>query len=205
MKRAVAALVVLALVGCQTEPYRDYANALAAIAQAKASVQIAQAAALKELAYQGDATSKTVAIIMLGLGGGGAGGGQQYQNPAPPQNEALQWAQVLLPTVATLGLGYWGYRLGVHQSDNSANVSIAGYGAMQGIAQSGFNAVGQFKPIPFDWSKLPVTNQTTTTTTNNIDNRDGNVIVGTGQISQDNSPVVVVPPVVQVVPVVVNP
>lgn len=198
MKKPCLTILTICLTGCQTTSYEQYAIAMARIAEAKASVQREQAQALIALAHGGDATSKTVAVIMLGLGaGGGVNGGGQYPTVQPPQNEALQWAQVLLPTVATLGLGYWGYKLGTHQSDNAADVSIAGYNAMFGIANSGFNTVATFKPVPFDWSKLPPT----TTTTNNISNRDGNVIVGTGEIAQDNSPVVVVPPVVQIVPV----
>jgi hypothetical protein len=122
----------------------------------------------------------------------------------PPQNEALQWMQVLLPTVATLGLGYWGYRLGVHQSDNQANTTIASY-----------NAFTAFKPLPqapIDFSTVRPNVTTITTNTNEITNRDGNAAIG-GNATQDNSlrpinvtpPVVVVPPVVPIVPVVTGP
>ena len=101
-------------------------------------------------------------------------------NVQPPQNEALQWAQVLLPTVATLGMGYWGYQLGKVQSNNAASVSIAGYNAMGSIADSGFTAVGQFKPQPFDWAGLAAlqpNNTVTTTLTNN-----GNGVLGSGAV-----------------------
>jgi hypothetical protein len=99
----------------------------------------------------------------------------------PPKNEALQWAQVLMPTLTAVGLGYFGYRLGQTQSNNAASVSIAGYGAMNGIADSGFNAVGQFKPAPFDWSGLAAlqpnvtstVSTTTTTSTNNCATTNG--------------------------------
>jgi hypothetical protein len=200
--RLTATVTALTLAGCQSAGYEQYARAMADIAESRASVQRAQMVALTDLARSGDTTARTVAVIMLGLGAGGGGFNGQYTYPAPPQNEALQWAQVLLPTVATLGLGYWGYRLGTHQSDNAANVSIAGYGAMQGIAQSGFNAVGQFKPIPFDWSKL----KPDVTITTNITNDDGLVVQGQGNRGTQTTPtpVVVVPPVTIVPPVVVT-
>lgn len=206
MRRILAATLSTCLVGCQSTQlaYQDYANALARIAEAQASVQREQAQALKELAHSGDATSKTVAVIMLGIGAGN--GGQRYEKPAPPQNEALQWASIILPSISTLALGYWGYQLGKTQSNNAANVSIAGYGAMEGIAGQGFNAVGQFKPQPFDWSGLANLrpNETTNTTTITVENRDGAVSTGSGNASADNRPVAIVPPVVPIVPVVVT-
>jgi hypothetical protein len=98
-------------------------------------------------------------------------------------------------------MGYFGYRLGVTQSNNAADVSIAGYGAMNGIADAGFNAVTAFKLPPLDFSTLrpnTITNTTTNTSTeNNINNRDGQVVIG-GNATQPAivPPVVVVPPVV---------
>ena len=85
-----------------------------------------------------------------------------------------------MPTLTAVGLGYFGYRLGQTQSNNAAAVSIAGYGAMNGIADSGFNAVGQFKPAPFDWSGLAALqpNITTSTTLTNT----GNGVIGGGAV-----------------------
>jgi hypothetical protein len=53
--------------------------------------------------------------------------------------------------------------------------------------------VGQFKPTPIDWTNFPVTNRTRI----DINNRDGQVVLG-GDGSQDNSnrPIAIVPPVV---------
>jgi hypothetical protein len=174
--RLTPLLPALALVGCQTTGYQDYANAIARVAEAQASVQREQAQAMLRLAeYGADPTTRTVAVIMLALGSNGNNKANTIVQP--PQNEALQWAQVILPSISTLALGYWGYHLGKTQSNNAADVSIAGYGAMNGIANSGFNAVGQFRPIPFDWSTLQPNITTTTTYTNT-----GNGVIGNGTV-----------------------
>ena len=189
MKLTPIALIIT-LSGCQSTGYQQYADAMARIAESQASVQREQTAAMMRLAeFGGDQTTRTVAVLMLALGGGA--NNKAYPTVQPPQNEALQWAQVILPSISTLALGYWGYHLGKTQSNNAADVSIAGYGAMNGIAQSGFNAVGQFKPTPIDWANFPITNRV------DINNRDGLVVVG-GDGNQDNSnrPIAVVPPVV---------
>lgn len=199
MRRATAAILTITLAGCQTTGYADYANAVARVAEANAQIAREQSAAMMELAKFGsDPTTRTVAVLMLAMG---AQNGQKNVHIAPPQNEALEWARVLVPSLSTLAMGYFGYRLGVHQSDNSADVSIAGYNAMNGIANSGFNAVTAFKLPPIDFSTLrPNTITTTNTTTNtaiDIVNDSGQVAVG-GNATQPAivPPVVVVPPVV---------
>lgn len=193
--RTVATLLTLTLAGCQTTGYTDYANAMARIAEANASVAREQAQAMERLAqFGGSETARTVGIIMLALG---AQGSKAQVNVAPPMNESLEWARVLAGPITAGFLGYFGYRQAVHLSDNNADVSIAGYNAMNGIANSGFSAVSSFKPVPIDWSTFP------TTTRIDIGNRDGQVVIG-GDGAQDNStrPVVVVPPVFAPVPVV---
>jgi len=196
--KATAWTLVVMLTGCQTTGYQDYADAMARIAEANASISREQTRAMQELAqHGGDQTTRTVAVVMLALG---AQNGQRQVQLAPPQNEALEWARILVPSLSTLAMGWFGYRLGMTQSDNAADVSIAGYGAMQGIAQGGYNAITAFKPLPIDWSGLaalrPNTTTTTTTTTNtaiDIANRDGQVVIN-GNATQP----AIVPPVVVV-------
>ena len=75
---------------------------------------------------------------------------------------------------------------------------------MQGIANSGFNAVTAFKLPPLDFTTLrpnniTTTNTTTTTNTNvEVANDSGQVAVGGGDANRPAivPPVVVVPPVV---------
>jgi hypothetical protein len=180
--------------GCATpEAYQAYATSMQEIARANANAQAAQHTAIMSLASSGDSTTKTVAVLMLALGIGN----KQQVIVEPPKNEALQWAQVLLPSLTAVGLGYFGFRLGQTQSDNAAAVSIAGYGAMNGIADSGFNAVGKFKPVPFDWSGLAALqpNVTTTTTSTNTLTNQGNGVIGDGTVDNrvTQPPAVVAP------------
>lgn len=206
MKRVVVSLIALSLVGCETTGYREYAMAMTRIAEAQAQIAREQSLAMIALARDPNAgeTTRTVAVLMLALG---VQSGKMNATLAPPQNEGLEWAKVLLPTVATLGLGYWGYQLGKTQSNNQAQTTQASYAAF-----------AAFKPAPIDFSTLPittVTNTTTNTTTNtrtdtDVSNRDGNVLVGTGGIDNNRPiaivpPVTIVPPVVPIVPVVTGP
>jgi len=190
MKRTACWVCIVSMLGgCATpEAYQAYAASVRDIAASNAQAQAAQHTAIMHLATAGDSTTKTVAVLMLALGVGKP----QQVIVEPPKNEALQWAQVLLPTLTAVGLGYFGFRLGQTQSDNAASVSIAGYGAMNGIADSGFNAVGQFKPVPFDWSGLAAL-QPNVTSTNTITNT-GNGVIGGGAVdNRVTNPVPVTP------------
>lgn len=207
MKRLTALVLIVCLTGCASTSYQEYALAMTRIAEAQAQIAREQSLAMIALARDPNAgeTTRTVAVLMLALGVQNS----KSNSPSlqPPQNEALQWATVILPTAATLGLGYWGYKLGVAQSNNSAATTQASYTAFTKFA------------TPIDFTKIPpqTINTTTTNTTINtrtdtdITNRDGVVAVGADPTaSQDNrvtnpTPVVVVPPVVPIVPVVTGP
>ena len=128
MRRILAATLALSLVGCQTTSYEQYAAAMVRVAEANASVAREQAAAMIALARDGgDQTARTVAILMLAMGAQGKTNGAQLQ---PPPNEALQWASILLPTVSTLALGWWGWKTNTAAINaNSAN-TIASYEAI---------------------------------------------------------------------------
>jgi hypothetical protein len=178
MKRAAwVCLVAMLLPGCSTtQAYQQYALAIQHAAEARSAAQVEQSKAIMQLAMSGDATTKTVAVMLLAM----QAGAKEPVLIEPPRNEALQWAQVLMPTITALGLGYWGYQLGKTQSNNAADVSIAGYGAMSGIANGGFTALGQFRPIPFDWSGLAALQPNVTNTTT----IGGDGVIGSGSISR---------------------
>ena len=165
MKRAAwVCLAAMVLPGCSTtQAYQQYALAIQHAAEARSAAQVEQSKAIMQLAMSGDATTKTVAVMLLAMQ---AGSKEQVQIE-PPRNEALAWAQVLMPSLTAIGLGWYGYRVATTQSNNAANVAIASYGSMENIAGAGFGAVTQFKPAPFDWSGLAnlqpnITNTTTT-------------------------------------------
>ena len=210
MTKIAAVALSVCVAGCQTAPaYEAYANALARAAEARADVARAQAAAIAALAREGDATTKTVAVLMLAFG---ANTNAQTEKIQPPVNEALQWASILLPSVTTLALGWYGWKTNVAAVNANSAITIASYDAITGVAGAGFGAVGQFKPAPFDWSGLSNLrpNITTVTNTRNDLTNEGNgaAVIGDGTASVDNrvtTPApVVVPPVVPIVPVVVT-
>jgi len=164
MKRAAwICLVAMLLPGCSTtQAYQQYALAIQHAAEARSAAQVEQSKAIMQLALSGDATTKTVAVMLLAM----QSGAKEQVNIEPPRNEALQWAQVLLPSLTAVGLGWYGYRVATTQSNNAANVAIASYGSMENIAGAGFATIGQFKPTPFDWSGLSALQPNVTTTTN---------------------------------------
>lgn len=170
-------LVAMLLPGCSTtQAYQQYALAIQHAAEARSAAQVEQSKAIMQLALSGDSTTKTVAVMLLAM----QAGAKEQVAIEPPRNEALQWAQVLVPSITALGMGYWGFRLGQTQSDNAANVAIASYGSMENIAGSGFAAVGQFKPIPFDWSGLAALQPNITNTTT----IGGDGVIGAGTVSK---------------------
>ena len=196
--RTISAVLCFTLVGCQTTSYQEYALAQTRIAEAQAAVAREQTIAMMALARdpQAGETTRTVAVLMLALG---VQNNKAHVSLQPPMNEALEWTRVLLPTIATLGLGYWGYKTAVTQSNNQAATTQASYAAF-----------AAFKPVPQPFVPTSSTvNNITTTSNTDLWNRDGFVIVGgTAQQAptsgtQDNSPppVVIVPPVFSPVPV----
>jgi hypothetical protein len=197
--RAIAAALVVFLVGCQSTGYQEYALAMSRIAESQASVAREQAQAMILLARdpQASETTRTVAVLMLALGVQNSKAQVQMQ---PPINETLEWVRVLAGPVSNIGLAYFGYRLGVHtSSDNAANV------------QASYAALAAFKPAPAG-PQLPTTvNNTWTRSDTVITNKDGFVVSGGAAqqapttANQDNSPVAIIPPVVIVPTEVVAP
>ena len=177
MKRAAwICLVAMLLPGCSTtQAYQQYALAIQHASEARSAAQVETAKAIMQLAVSGDATTKTVAVMLLAM----QSGAKEQIQIEPPRNEALQWAQIIVPSLTAVGMGYWGYQLGKTQSNNQAQTTIASYTSLGKVADSGFNAVGQFRPIPFDWSTLQPNINTTTTT-----NIGGDGVVGGGTITR---------------------
>ena len=126
-KLASMAVAALVLTGCAS--YGDYyasvdsANARQVEAQrAQAEADAIRFQALMRIAESGDETAKVAATMALALTG------QRpvapMATPAVPQNEALQWASILVPGV-TQGLSiYYNTRLGMRQSDNATALGL---------------------------------------------------------------------------------
>src|SRR5262245_5249547 len=115
---------------------------VADVQRAYAAAEQARYTALAELARTGDTTSRTAAVLALALAGG-SNARPDFKLPVPPENDAdraYKWAALLVGPLSNVGFGYFGYRLGVTQSNNNAATTIAGYNTFGTIANSGFNA-----------------------------------------------------------------
>jgi len=190
MRRIATIALCFALGACATPGYVEYTQAVSLQAQAQADARRATVAAITAMANNGDATTKTMAVVMLALQNG-----QSQQLPVePPRDTALQWAAMIVPSVTALAGGYFGYRLGVTQSNNQAqttqssygtlgSVAIGGYATNAAIAGGGFSALTAFKPLPVDWAGLAgALKPNITTTVTNTAGGDG--VLGSGTISR---------------------
>lgn len=135
MKTALIFLAAL-LTGCAN--YGDYYKSVEASNTAMVAAVRAQAEAdavrfnvLMRIAESGDATAKVAATMALALGGA-----RPAQAPAVaqmPQNEALQWAGVLVPGVTQGLMGYYNMRTNMRASDNALVQSISSDQTMLGM------------------------------------------------------------------------
>lgn len=162
----LVSIVTLGLVvaGCTTlDPnYKARVDAQLAIERAHADVEKQKAlaeqarfVAMGKIGETGDSTAKAVAVMALAMAGQGAAVSQQRQPQPLPHFEtmgdkALKWTAVLAGPLTNVASGYFGYRLGVAQSDNNAATTIAGYNSFSNIASSGFNAAGTIATSGFN-------------------------------------------------------
>ena len=146
-------VAVLALTGCATTLDPNYAlqmDAYRQTVQSQQNVAIAQARAeearfnaLALIADRSDAASKQMAILALALSRNGSVDTRAIpvQLPNIPENQedrALKWAAIFAGPVIGIAQGYFGYKLGVAQSNNTSNSTIASYNTLGTIAAGGF-------------------------------------------------------------------
>lgn len=129
MKKVLALLLALPLVGCAS--YGEYYSAIAEsnIRQAESHQAQAEAdkvryGALMRIAESGDSAAKVAAVMALAIGQN-QGSRVQMVAPAQPQNEALQWASILVPGV-TQGLSiYYNAKTTQNASDNATRIGLS--------------------------------------------------------------------------------
>lgn len=167
MKQAKLAVLVtlgLAVTGCASldENYKarmdaqlNIERAYADVERQKALAEQARFAAMGKIGESGDQMAKAVAVMALAMAGQ-SNGANQVRQPQPLPNfestgdKALKWAAVLAGPLTNVASGYFGYKLGVAQSDNNAATTIAGYNSFSNIASSGFNAAGTIATSGFN-------------------------------------------------------
>jgi hypothetical protein len=143
MKKIVTAFAAaLALAGCASSDHynaqREQVAAWERVETARAGANARKWDALAHAAKDADPQTRIAIVMALGMNGGG-----QNTPTAPlpaitdPNESALRWASIILPSATAITAGYFGYRLGVTQSDNAAATSIAGYGSMTALGVGG--------------------------------------------------------------------
>lgn len=128
-KTWIGILSVFLLAGCANmEKYYqsvDSANQRQVeAARARAEADAIKYQALMRIAESGDVTAKVAATMALAMGET-ANRPTQVVVPAQPQNEALQWASILVPGITQLGMGYYNMKQNINSSNNSRILGIS--------------------------------------------------------------------------------
>lgn len=123
----------LLLGGCASTEYKEYADAQANISIAKHNADAEKYKAMATIAASGDSSAKVAAVMAMALSS--QSGQPTAGNMAAPQtSSALQWAQLLVPSMTQMVAITQNTRLGMTQSDNAASVSRSTNDAFVGIA-----------------------------------------------------------------------
>jgi len=130
-KLIIAAFAALALVGCASTNYDAYAKSHADVANTRI-------VGLTKIAESGDPSTKAAVAMAIAL---------TSNNLQAPQNEALQWAQVLSPLAGQAIQGFYGLTLGIRQSDNAVKTEGIRWGTMSNIAGAGIEAAGKVEQV----------------------------------------------------------
>ena len=127
MKKLIVAILAISLVGCASAASTDYYGAMEKAAQAQAIANASKYEALAKLAQSNDPGAAAAAVMAIAL---------TKDTPVIPQyveSSALKWAQVLTPTVGTLGLGLIQAGVSKNASDNATQVQMASFASNQAI------------------------------------------------------------------------
>ena len=133
-----AAVAVVLVSGCATSDYGTYAKAQSEAVRHESDAETARIIALAKIAESGDAATKAGAVMALALSGNKAKTAMQA-----PQNEALAWAQALSPLAGQAIQGFYGFALGVRQSDNAVRTEGLRWGAVSNISGAGIGAAAK--------------------------------------------------------------
>ena len=124
--KVVTLLVTILMVGCATGG-TEYYDAMRRAAEAQAVVQEARYDALSKLALSGDSGAASAAVMAIAL---------TREDPIVPQfieSDALKWAQVMVPSMTTLGGLWFQSDLAKTQSNNSKDIQLASFESQRAI------------------------------------------------------------------------
>jgi hypothetical protein len=215
--KLICGLLTVSLAGCATtldpnfsvqmQAYSDTVRAQQQVEMARARADEARYNALAAIAQTSDGTSRQMAILALALGKGGEATTRNIAVTLPgipesQEDRALKWAAIFAGPVTSVATGYFGYRLGVTQSNNAtqstiasynafANTALAGFATNNSIATTGINATAGIANTAFATLPLlrPVTPNVITTINGNgvIAGRDGRYVGDNSGAESGNS------------------
>lgn len=138
MLKVVMVAVAAMLAGCanMTEYYASVGqtNSLKVeMVKAQALADAARYQALTDIAASADGSTKAAIAVALAMGKSDMDRISTV-TPAVPQNEALQWASILVPSV-TQGYGIWAnMKQNINSSNNARDISISTNGTFEHFA-----------------------------------------------------------------------
>ena len=124
--KVVISLVTVLMVGCTTTS-TEYYEAMRQAAEAQAYVQEQKFKALSQLAQSSDSGAASAAVMAIAL---------TQEQPIVPQfieSDALKWAQVMVPSMNTLGGLWFQTDLAKTQSNNSKDIQLASFESQKEI------------------------------------------------------------------------
>lgn len=124
---ATISLMVVFNVGCASAAGSDYYEAIRKTAEAQALASEAKYRALAQVAASGDGQAASAAVMAIAM--------SQDKTIVPQyvESSALKWAQVLTPTVGTLGIGLIQAGVAKNASNNATEVQMASMASNQAI------------------------------------------------------------------------
>lgn len=124
---ATLSLMVAFNVGCASASGSDYYEAIRKTAEAQALASEAKYRALAQVAASGDGQAASAAVMAIALSQ------DKTVTPQYVESTALKWAQVLTPTVGTLGLGLIQAGVSKNASNNASKVQMASMASNEAI------------------------------------------------------------------------
>ena len=112
-------LISVVNVGCASASGGNYYEAVQRAAEAKAKVSEARYRALAQVASSGDGQAASAAVMAIALSN------EDTIVPQYVESSALKWAQVLTPTIGTLGLGIDQANVAKNAANKAAEVQMA--------------------------------------------------------------------------------
>ena len=129
------AIGVLALTGCASNSYQQYARTQEKIAVARSEAEIARYRALEAIANSGDTTARVAAVMALQQGAPSANNSIKIEQPTSAGDTALKWASVLIPSLTQF------YNIGkttdlaITNSNNNKDIAINSNETMLGFGK----------------------------------------------------------------------